>query len=210
MAKLSEQTPVNGLPPAIAYDVANAAARNALAPTAPSVGKLLLQRDIKRLFALVAAGPAEWIQLVEQAALDTLAGVVAGKADGSATTTALASKADATATTNALALKANLAFSKNTQTGTTFTLTVNAPLEWLEMTNAATNTVTVPPNASVALPLMQPVTIARHGAGVTIITAGAGVTLRPANTMYIDVQFGTATLIQVAVNEWYVQGQVAV
>lgn len=149
-----------------------------------------------------------------QAALDAITAALALKASQSSldTTNAnvSANTAAIAANTTAIAGKSTAAFTKNSQAGTTYTLALSdQPNGWVEMTNDLANTVTIPPNASVALPQMVPITVARHGIGVTTIKAGAGVTLLPADSLMIDVRYGTATLVQVAANTWYVKGEVA-
>lgn len=79
MAKHSEQTPALGIHIAIRWDVADAAARAALTLTDVDVGGHLLQRDIPRLFTLVAATPAPvWHEHQDSAELRAL---IAAKAD---------------------------------------------------------------------------------------------------------------------------------
>jgi len=67
----------------------------------------------------------------------------------------------------------------NAQTGTTYTLVIGDEyLEGVRMTNTATNTLTIPPNADVAFPVgSTKVLITQGGTGSTIITGGAGVTI---------------------------------
>jgi len=66
----------------------------------------------------------------------------------------------------------------NVQTGTTYTLVIGDEyLDGVRMTNTAANTLTLPPNADVALPVGTKVFITQGGAGSTTIAAGAGVTI---------------------------------
>jgi len=66
----------------------------------------------------------------------------------------------------------------NAQTGTTYTLVIGDEyLDGVRMTNTSANTLTLPPNADVALPVGTKVLITQGGAGSTNIAAGAGVTI---------------------------------
>jgi len=66
----------------------------------------------------------------------------------------------------------------NVQTGTTYTLVIGDEyLDGVRMTNTSANTLTLPPNADVALPVGTKVLITQGGAGSTNIAAGAGVTI---------------------------------
>jgi hypothetical protein len=71
-------------------------------------------------------------------------------------------------------------------------------------TNAAANTVTVPPNSSVAFPIGTKIMITQGGAGSTTIAAGAGVTIdAPASvTLEIDETNGSRGLIKYDTNSW--------
>ena len=100
----------------------------------------------------------------------------------------------------------------NTQTGTTYTLVLSDYTNGsiIEMDNADANTVTIPPNSSVAFPVGAVIPIRQLGAGVTTIAAGAGVTLRnPHLTAKIAAQYGSATIHQRAANEWVLEGNIA-
>lgn len=100
----------------------------------------------------------------------------------------------------------------NTQTGTAYTLVLTDYTSGsiVEMNNAAANTVTIPPNSSVAFPVGAVIPIRQLGAGVTTIAAGAGVTLRnPHLTTKIAAQYGSATIHQRATDEWVLEGNIA-
>lgn len=77
----------------------------------------------------------------------------------------------------------------------------------VEMTNAAANTVTVPPNSSVAFPLNAVIPIIQMGTGQTTIAAGAGVTIRSyGNKLKLVGQYAQATLYKRATDEWVLAG----
>ena len=94
----------------------------------------------------------------------------------------------------------------NAQTGTTYTLVIGDEyLDGVRQTNAAANTITIPPNADVAFPVgSTKIFIIQGGAGSTTIAAGAGVTLSaPASvTAAIGEINGSRVIQKVGVNEW--------
>src|SRR5689334_11950484 len=55
----------------------------------------------------------------------------------------------------------------NAQTGTTYTLVLGDAGKVVEMNNAASNTLTVPPNSSVAFPVNTVIEVFQLGAGAT-------------------------------------------
>jgi hypothetical protein len=94
---------------------------------------------------------------------------------------------------------------------TNYTLQLSDAGKIVEMYLAGANTVTIPPNSSVAFPygVTTPtrVDIVQLGAGVTTIVAGAGVTLWASNGYLIfSGQFAGATLYKRAINTWVVMG----
>jgi len=100
----------------------------------------------------------------------------------------------------------------NTQTGTSYTVTLADYSSGLiiEMNNASENTVTIPPNSSVAFPVGAVIPIRQLGVGVTTIAAGSGVTLlNPHATANIATQYGSATIHQRATDEWVLEGNLA-
>jgi hypothetical protein len=89
----------------------------------------------------------------------------------------------------------------NTQTGASYTLALKDTDGVVEMNNAGANTLTVPPNSSVAFNIGDQISVVQAGAGTTTIAAGAGVTVRNAGAIS-GGQFKTAKLIQRAANDW--------
>lgn len=101
----------------------------------------------------------------------------------------------------------------NAQTGTAYTLALTdgtastvACIGTVTMNNAATNTVTVPPNSSVALPTPDEIDFIQLGAGQTCIAAGAGVTLNTPTSLCARAQNSTFGIRQIAANTWQVFG----
>lgn len=73
----------------------------------------------------------------------------------------------------------------NNQAGAAYTAALTDRARILTMTSASANTVTIPPNSSVAFAVGDKLRICQYGAGVTTVAAGAGVTIvhLPAATM---------------------------
>lgn len=98
----------------------------------------------------------------------------------------------------------------NTQTGTTYTLVLGDKGKVVEMNNAAANTLTVPPNSSVAFPVNSWLDLRQLGAGQTTIAAGAGVTIRSNGAkLKLTGQYAGATLTKRATDEWTIDGNLS-
>ena len=97
----------------------------------------------------------------------------------------------------------------NNQTAS-YTLVLADAGKLVEVNNASANTLTVPPNSSVAFPTGTQIIVVQQGAGATTVTAGAGVTLRSKDSnLAIGGQYASAALIKRATDEWYVTGALA-
>ena len=102
-----------------------------------------------------------------------------------------------------------------TQTGTTYTLVLDDKSNVVTMSNAAANTLTIPPNSSVAFPAGTLVTVVMLGAGTTTVQADTGVTLSAngasasAGSCTIQDQYTAATLIKIATDTWVAVGNVS-
>lgn len=94
----------------------------------------------------------------------------------------------------------------NAQTGTAYTLVIDDAGKEVRMTNAAANTVTIPPNASIPFAIDTVIAVKMNGAGSTTIAAGAGVTItKPASrSLTISAQGEYAMLKKEATNTWSV------
>jgi len=79
--------------------------------------------------------------------------------------------------------------------------------------NASANTVTIPPNSSVAFPIGTVLNFAQTGAGATTITQGSGVTITSTGATpsapKTRVQYSAASCIQTSANNWLVVGDLA-
>jgi hypothetical protein len=93
----------------------------------------------------------------------------------------------------------------NAQTGTTYTLVIGDEyLDGVRMTNASANTLTIPPNADVALPVGTKVFITQGGAGSTTIAAGAGVTINTPSTVTLAIgeQYESRVCQKISTDTW--------
>src|SRR5574337_836762 len=69
----------------------------------------------------------------------------------------------------------------NEQTGTTYTLVAGDATKCVRCTNAAAITLTVPDNATAAIPVKSIIMVLQGGAGAITVTADSGVTLESPN-----------------------------
>lgn len=106
------------------------------------------------------------------------------------------------ATLRAYALKSP----ENVQTGTSYTLVIGDAFKLVTMSNASANTLTVPPNSSVAFPVGTRIDIGQDAAGKTTVAAGSGVTIRTPETLKLRKQWAKATLIKRATDTWDIEG----
>jgi opacity protein-like surface antigen len=74
---------------------------------------------------------------------------------------------------------------------------------------ASGNTLTVPPNSSVAFPIGSQINILQTGAGQTTVTAGAGVTINATPGLKMRAQWSYATLIKRATDTWVLVGDIS-
>jgi len=94
----------------------------------------------------------------------------------------------------------------NAQTGAAYTLVLADAGALVTMSNAAANTLTVPPNSAVAFPDGTRVDIGQDGAGQTTVAAGSGVTIRTPETLKLRKQWAKATLIKRGADTWDLEG----
>lgn len=101
-----------------------------------------------------------------------------------------------------------ITLSTNAQTGTSYTLALSDRDKIVELNNAASITLTVPTNASVAFPIGSSVTLLQTGAGQVTI-GGAGVTINGTPGLKLRTQWSSATLIKRATDTWVAIGDLA-
>lgn len=92
----------------------------------------------------------------------------------------------------------------NAQPGTTYTLALTDV--FVTMNNTSANTLTVPPNSSVAFPIGTVITVVQVGAGSTTIVAGSGVTINKPDTLVLRKQHSAVTLTKIGTNTWQLIG----
>lgn len=75
---------------------------------------------------------------------------------------------------------------------------------------AGANTMTVPPNSSVAFAVGTIINFAQYGAGQTTVTAGAGVTIRSEGAkLKTNAQYAGGTIQKIGTDEWWAFGSLA-
>lgn len=95
----------------------------------------------------------------------------------------------------------------NEQTGTSYTLVIGDKGKLVIMSNAAANTLTVPPNSSVAFPIGTRIEVRQGDAGETTIAAGSGVTINSAGSFLdLRVQHSGVVLTKEGTNVWWLAG----
>lgn len=98
---------------------------------------------------------------------------------------------------------------ENAQTGTTYTLVLSDAGKMVTMTNGSANTLTVPPNSSVAFPVNTRIDLIQYGAGQTTVAAGAGVTIYSSGSkLKITGQYSGASLWKKASDTWVLVGDI--
>jgi len=95
----------------------------------------------------------------------------------------------------------------NAQTGASYTTVLADDGKLITVSNASANTLTIPPNSSVAYGIGTQINIAQLGAGTVTITAGAGVTLNSDGAkLKLNAQYAVATCVKTDTNTWFVVG----
>lgn len=107
-----------------------------------------------------------------------------------------------------VAAKADKYLTVSTQTAS-YTLALSDAGKMVEMSVASANTLTVPPNSSVAFPVGTVIPVTQSSTGFTTITPGSGVTIvEPFSRFMLRKQNSTATLVKRATNTWVLYGDV--
>jgi len=104
-----------------------------------------------------------------------------------------------------LASKFPLNVATSAQTAS-YTLVLGDAQDVVEMNVATANTLTIPPNDTVAFPVGTSIFVVQTGAGQTTITAGAGVTVNSFLGLKIIGRWAGCTLIKRATNTWVAVG----
>jgi len=97
----------------------------------------------------------------------------------------------------------------NAQTGTAYTTVLTDVGKLITITNAAAQSVTIPPNSSVAYGVGDQINIMALATATTTIVAGAGVTLNSNGAkLVLNGQYAVATCLKTDTNTWVVVGNV--
>jgi hypothetical protein len=97
----------------------------------------------------------------------------------------------------------------NTQTGTTYTLAVSDAGKLVTLDNASPITLTIPANASVAIPVQKQIDIAQIGDGQVTVSPAGGVTIISLNgNLKLAGKGAGAMLLKLATNTWLLMGAI--
>jgi len=97
----------------------------------------------------------------------------------------------------------------NTQSNS-YTLVLSDRNKIVEISNASSRTLTVPPNSSVAFPIGSQVMVARGDTGSVRILAGSGVTIDSSNNnTFLQYQYSGATLVKKSTDGWWLFGDLS-
>jgi len=98
----------------------------------------------------------------------------------------------------------------NAQTGTTYTFVLADAGKMVTSSNGSAQTLTVPPNSSVAYAIGTQVIIQNIGSANATLAEGSGVTINSKDdALEIDGQWAAATLIKTATDTWSLIGALA-
>lgn len=90
-----------------------------------------------------------------------------------------------------------------------YTLALGDAGSEVEGTKATAQTITIPPNSTVAFPVGTVINIRQMGAGQITVAAGVGVTLRAPRGAKTAVLYATVSLVKRAADEWVLAGDAA-
>lgn len=93
----------------------------------------------------------------------------------------------------------------NARTGS-YTLSLTDNWKVITINSSSANTLTVPPNSTVALPIGASITICCIGSGQTTIAAGSGVTIYSRGSLLDIIVLGDATLLKIGTDTWKLIG----
>ena len=103
---------------------------------------------------------------------------------------------------------AKIAGAVNAQTGTTYTLVIGDAFKTVTMSNSSSNTLTIPPNSSVAFAVGDRIDVVMLGSGTTTVTGGSGVTVNGVSTGSgaIAAQYAAVSCLKLATDTWILMG----
>jgi hypothetical protein len=136
------------------------------------------------------------------------AATVTGAAQTNITSVGTLSALAVTGAITAGSLVAPLAI--NAQTGTTYTFVIADAGKMVTSSNGSAQTVTVPPNSSVAFAVGTQIIVQNIGSANATLAEGSGVTINSKDdNKEIDGQYAAATLIKTATDVWSLIGALA-
>ena len=101
-------------------------------------------------------------------------------------------------------------FTRNLQTGTSYTIQLSDRGKLLEFQNVGTITATIPPYSSVAFDIGDTIEVLNTSTGVVNFAGGSGVTISAADGVTsLEGQWHRATLVNRAQNAWVIMGNTA-
>ena len=108
-----------------------------------------------------------------------------------------------------LAAKAPLSVTINPQTAS-YTLVLGDAGKQIEILVTSTaNTLTIPPNSSVAFPVGTVALVVQTGTGQTTLTAGSGVTINSTPGLKLRTQWSSAMLVKRDTDVWFAAGDLS-
>ena len=91
----------------------------------------------------------------------------------------------------------------NNQTGTTYTLVASDAGQRVDMSNASSNTLTIPSNASLPFPVGTVINVRQGGSGATTIAIATDTLVKPATRSFtISAQYEQAVLTKTGTTTW--------
>lgn len=97
-----------------------------------------------------------------------------------------------------------------TETGTAYTVGWPGLCRVVTLSNASPITVTVPTNATDALPIGYSITLVQYGVGQVTVAPAGGVTVNATPGLKLLDQFASAQLLKMATNTWLMIGRLSV
>ena len=103
---------------------------------------------------------------------------------------------------------AKIAGATNAQTGTSYTFVIGDAFKTVTSSNGSAQTITIPPNSSVAFAVGDRIDVVMLGAGTTTVTGGSGVTVNGVSTGSgaISEQYAAVSCLKLATDTWLLMG----
>ena len=103
---------------------------------------------------------------------------------------------------------AKIAGAVNAQTGTSYTFVEADAFKTVTSSNGSAQTLTIPPNSSVAFAVGDRIDVVMLGSGTTTVTGGSGVTVNGVSTGSgaIAAQFAAVSCLKLDTNTWVLMG----